>query len=87
MNWRFVVGGIAFTVAMVIHTQVLMYIDLTLLAANSATSIVAAIVLSTKILGEVFILRYDGPALFFICLSSALLISCANKTEQKTYDA
>ena len=77
-------GGVALTTAMIIHTQCLKYLDLTLVAANSASCIIAAIVLSTQVLGEKFILRYDLPALIFISAGCAVLVLNANMV-QKSY--
>lgn len=71
---------------MCVHIYCLKYLDLTLISANAANSIVAAQILSTRILGEVFILKYDLPALIFICLGCVLLVLNAN-TEQSTYTA
>ena len=54
-SWRFLLGMSCLIACTVSHIYLLQFLDLTLLAANSANSIVAAIILSTNILGEKFI--------------------------------
>lgn len=55
--------------------------DLTLVAANSANCIVAAIIFSTAILGEKFIWKYDLTALLLISLGCATIVMNANTTQ------
>ena len=57
--------------------------DLTLLAANSVTAILAAIFFSVQILGEKFVCRYDLPALLFIAVGCSTIVLNANKSETK----
>lgn len=80
-SWRWLVGFFSMFVGVLIHIYCLQYLDLTLLAANSVTAVVAAIVLSTQILGEKFVCRYDLPALIFIAIGCSTIVLNANKTE------
>ena len=57
------------------------------MAANSANSIVATLILSTAILGEKFIWKYDGTALVFISAGCVTLVLNANTSEQTEYTA
>ncbi len=67
-------------ISLVVHIFMLQYLDLTLIGANSVTAIVAAAVLSTQVLGEVFIPRYDLTALFCISFGCATIVFQANTT-------
>ena len=80
-SWRFLLGMICMVSCLVLHVYLLKYLDLTLLAANSANSIVAAIILSTNILGEKFIWKYDFTALFLISVGCATIVLNANTTQ------
>lgn len=73
-------------VALVLHVFMLQYLDLTLIGANSVTGIVAATILSTQVLGEVFIAKYDLTALFCISFGCFTLVLQANTT-QTEYNA
>lgn len=66
--------------ALVNHTYMIRWLDLTLISANSAVNIVATIILSTNILGEKFIWQYDLLALLLISLGCALIVLNANTT-------
>ena len=63
---------------MVLHIYLIQFLDLTLLAANSANSIVAVIILSTTILDEKFIWQYDLTALCFILIGCITIVMNAN---------
>ena len=60
------------------------FIDLTLISCNSATAIIANIVLSVKILDEKFVWQYDLTAMFFIIAGTMSIIFQAN-LEQKSF--
>ena len=85
-SWRWLVGIFAMILGVVIHICMLKYLDLTLIAANSVTAIVSATVFSTQILGEVFICRYDLPALLLISAGCITIVLNAN-TSQTEYSA
>ena len=57
------------------------FADIVLLSFNSATAILFQVVLALIFLNEVFICKYDLPALFLIILGSCLLILTANFSE------
>jgi len=80
-SWRWLVGFLALTVSTIIHVFMLQFLDLTLLAANSVTGIVAATVLATQVLGEVFIFRYDCSAFVFISAGCFTIVLNANTTQ------
>lgn len=80
-SWRWLVGILAMIISVMIHIYCLQYLDLTLLAANTVNCVVAAVVLSTLILGEKFMWKYDLPALIFIATGCFLIVLGANKTE------
>lgn len=66
---------------MACHASILPFIDLTLLACNAATAIIANVFLSTMILEEKLVWRYDLPALTLIAAGSILIAFNAH-TEQ-----
>ena len=86
-SWRFLLGLMLMVCCLCFHVYLIQYLDLTLISANSANSIVAVLVLSTAILGEQFIWRYDFTALFFISAGCASLVLNANTSEQTEYTA
>ena len=77
-SWRFLLGLFIMVLSVVMHIYLLKYLDLTLLSANSAVSVAFAIILSTKILGEVFIWQYDLVALIFIVAGCTTIVLNAN---------
>jgi len=54
------------------------FADIVLLSANSATAIVVQVILALVFLNEVFICKFDLPALLLILLGSWLIIHTAN---------
>lgn len=82
-SWRWLVGLFAICISVVIQIYMLKYLDLTLLGANAVTAVVAAVLLSTQILGEKFVFRYDLPALVLIILGCATIVLNSNKTDTK----
>ena len=64
-SWRFLLGLLAMITCLTAHVYLIKYLDLTLIAANSANSIVAAIIFSTWILGEKVTLIGDSPHCVF----------------------
>ena len=60
------------------HVYFVSYLDLTLLAANSANAIIAAIIWSRLILGEKFIWKYDFTALILISIGCVTIALNAN---------
>ena len=79
-SWRWLLGLFAMLAGLTIHIFMLQFLDLTLLAANAVTSIVAIVLFSTTILGEVFMWRYDLPGLLLIATGCTTVLN-ANKTE------
>ena len=79
-SWRFLLGLLAMITCLTAHVYLIKYLDLTLIAANSANSIVAAIIFSTWILGEKFIWKYDFTALVCISVGCATIVVNANTT-------
>ena len=71
---------------LLIHVYLVKFLDLTLLAANSANCIVGAIIWSYLILGEKITLRYDVPALILISIGCVTIAINAN-TQESTYTA
>ena len=59
------------------------FADIVLLSANSATAIIVQVIMALVFLNEVFICKYDLPALFLILLGSFLIIYTANFTERE----
>ena len=55
-------------------------LNLTMLAAKNVVAILASTVLSIQILGEVFIWKYDLPALILISAGCATVVLFANTT-------
>ena len=86
-SWRFIVGLFLMGFFLCFHIYFIQFLDLTLMAANSANSIVATLILSTAILGEKFIWKYDGTALVFISAGCVTLVLNANTSEQTEYTA
>ena len=68
--------------AAVLHVVALTYADLTLLAANAATCIIANVVISKNYLGEHFDHRFDTPGLFLIGVGCTMIIVLSNKEKQ-----
>ena len=54
------------------------FVDIVLLTFNSATAIIFQIFLAIIFLNEVFICKYDMPALFLIILGTVCIILTAN---------
>ena len=79
-SWKFLLGLITMFCSIGVHTYLLQYISLTLLAANTATSIIATLILSTVIFGEVFIVKYDLTALILIVSGCIILVLNSNTT-------
>lgn len=80
-SWRWLVGIFALCCSVAIHVMMLSYLDLTLLAAKQVIAIIAAVIFSVKLLDEVFVLRYDVPALLLISAGCIGIVLSANKTE------
>ena len=56
------------------QSLVLPYIDMTLISCNAATAIIVNMILSTKVLGEKFIWKYDLTAMFFIAIGTITIV-------------
>ena len=80
-SWRFLLGLMIMVCCLCFHVYLIQFLDLTLISANSANSVVATLILSTAILGETFIWKYDFTALFFISAGCVVLVFNANTAE------
>lgn len=85
-SWRFFIGFLCLFIGSVIHVVILPYLDLTLMACNAAVAIMLSIVLSIQCLDEVFVWRYDCPALVLIAAGCATIVLNAH-TEPIEYTA
>ena len=56
------------------------FADIVLLSFNSATAIIVQVLMALIFLNEVFICKYDLPALILIIFGSSLIILAANFT-------
>ena len=56
------------------QSLVLPYIDMMLISCNAATAIIVNMILSTRVLGEQFIWKYDLTAMFFIFIGSLTIV-------------
>lgn len=69
-------------VAALLHIWSLANADLTLLAVNASTGIIANIIFSTKFLGDKFVPKYDLPGLILIGIGSTMIVLLSNKVNQ-----
>ena len=72
--------------ASIIHVIVLPYLDLTLMACNASTAMIANLVLSRKYLGETFVWKYDCTALVLIAAGCTTIVLNAH-TNPVHYEA
>lgn len=68
--------------AALLHIWSLANADLTLLAVNASTGIIANIIISTRFLGDKFVLKYDLPGLILIGIGSTMIFLLSNKVNQ-----
>ena len=66
------------------QSAMLPFIDLTLVACNCATAIVANMLLSVFVLGEPFVWQYDATAILLI-VAGTLTIALQSNTEQRNF--
>lgn len=78
---KWALGFVFIITNVVCHALILPYVDLTLLACNAATAIIVNMILSTQILGEEFIWKYDLTAMMLIAVGG-IIIACNAHTEQ-----
>ena len=69
-----------------IHVAVIPYLDLTLIAVNTTLGIIFSVILSTVILKEQFVAKYDLSGLFFIMAGVVWIVLNANTSEQEFTD-
>ena len=69
-------------IGVALHIFCLQYMDLTLLAANAVTAIISTLVFSVTILGEMFVCRYDLPALLLISAGCTTIVLNSNKSDE-----
>ena len=81
MTCTWLIGFFITGLADVLHTGMTPFADITLLSFNTALSVPMQMVLAIIFLREVFIWRYDVPALILILSGSAWIILTANFTE------
>ena len=70
-------------VAALIHIWALANADLTLLAVNASTGIIANIIISTRFLDDKFVPKYDLPGLILIGIGSTMIVLTSNKVNEK----
>ena len=66
-------------VAAILHIWSLANADLTLLAVNASTGIIANIIISTRFLGDKFVPKFDLPGLILIGIGSTMIVLLSNK--------
>ena len=71
---KWIFGFLFVLMGPICQSIVLPFLDLTLIACNSATAIIANVILSTKILGEQFIWKYDLTAMLLIATGVVLIV-------------
>lgn len=76
-----VLGFLLSMFAAIVHASMTAFADIVLLSFNAATAIIIQVVLSMVFLKEVFIWRYDLPALILIISGSTCIIMTANFSE------
>ena len=69
-------------IAALLHIWSLANADLTLLAVNASTGIIANIIISTYFLGDKFVPKYDLPGLILIGIGSTMIVLLSNKVNQ-----
>ena len=79
-QWRWILGILALIVSLFLHFFMLPRLNLTMLAAKNVVAILASTVLSIQILGEVFIWKYDLPALILISAGCATVVLFSSTT-------
>ena len=82
LRCKWVFGFALVITCAVVQSAMLPFIDLTLVACNCATAILANLVLSVWILGEPFVWQYDVTAILLI-VSGTLTIAIQSNTEQR----
>ena len=80
-TWTWLLGFLVSTLAGVLHAVVTPFADIVLLSSISATGILINELLAIIFLNEVFICKYDLPALSLIILGSVCIIMTANFDE------
>ena len=83
---KWIFGFTCVASASIIHVIVLPYLDLTLMACNASTAMIANTILSWKFLGEIFIWKYDCTALVLIAAGCITIVLNAH-TEEVHYEA
>ena len=78
---EWIAGFITMVIASLIHVAALPFCDLVVLSTNSSTGILFADILSIAYLGERFIWKYDGPAIFFLIVGSLAIVLLSNYDE------
>lgn len=84
LRCKWVFGFALVITCAVVQSAMLPFIDLTLVACNCATAILANLVLSVWILGEPFVWQYDVTAILII-VSGTLTIAIQSNTEQRNF--
>ena len=80
-NLTWWMGTLLMAIGTVIHLICLPYCDMTLLSANSTLAIIVNLMLSVWLFNEVFICKYDVPAMLLIIGGSAFIVLLANKKQ------
>ena len=80
---RFVLGFVFMILGTLIHVFALPFLDLSLIAVNACIGIIFSVLLSSVVLKEQFIPKYDLTGLSLILAGCILIVLNANKTEQE----
>lgn len=83
-SWKWLVGFALMVLHVGMQAVTLPFLDMTLIACNCATATIVNMILSTQILKEKFIWKYDLTAMSLIALGCLMIALTAN-TEQVTY--
>jgi hypothetical protein len=82
-SFRWFIGLLCLIVGSITHILVLPYVDLVLLSANYALSILIGLVLSVTMLNESFSVKKDSPAIVMIFTGCLITVFTANEKVEK----
>ena len=71
---KWLLGFMFITLNPICQSLVLPFVDLSLLSCNAATAIIVNVLLSTKVLGETFLWKYDFTAMVLIAVGTAMIV-------------
>ena len=71
---KWIIGLLFTCLTPICQAVALPFVDMSLLACNAATAIIANVILSTKVLGERFVCKYDLTALVLIATGVFMIV-------------